>query len=288
LRKSCFQSEISPSAPVEAPPVNDPTHPFRTFVCTNCGHSHAAPLYCGNRFCDVCGKFRRFKSRERMKYILHHVDRRPGFFWRHITLTIPNQTDAGQGVKLLYASFRKLRQQKWWKSHCTAGMFTVEITGHPGNWHPHLHILVYSRWIPFTFLRTRWNQVSTIGDHVYLTQPKFSVVLGHLVKYINDPGSDLSLALWRDDSFLRGLRLYQSFGKIPKVPASVTYPKRPCEKCGAVGAWCPEELLGKRGFPSLISLVGMPLATDFPSSVINKIRQSLPSSVVNLYLSHVS
>jgi len=94
--------------------------------------------------------------------------------------------------------------------------FTVEITG-TLVMHPHLHILVYSngsRLLSFAHVE------SGVDDRrpCLSTQPKFSVVLGHLVKYINDPGFRPFVSSLAGRFLLRGLRLYQSFGKFPKVP----------------------------------------------------------------------
>ncbi len=224
-------------------PDHSDDHDYRVFVCTSCGNTHTAPLYCGDRFCDTCGKFRRFTARARADYILTHFTKIPGFFWRHITLTIPNVSDPSQGVQHLFKSFRKLRQRRWWKHHAKSGLFTFEVTGSKGNWHVHVHALVYSRWIPFPFLKRQWKECSRTGDHVYITQPTFTILLRHLTKYINDPGGDDVRVAWKESKYLRGRRLYQTFGSIPKVPAEIGRPARPCQKCGAQGSWLPMEVV---------------------------------------------
>lgn len=242
-------------------------HQFRLFICGNCGHTHRAPLYCGDRFCDVCGKFRRFKARRRMEFVITNTPIPAKYFWRHITLTIPNVADPATGFDLLKDSFRRLRQRSWWKRVCSHGMYTYEVTGSEGNWHVHIHALVLSQWIQFRFLKRQWTQTvigkaaytrmvktwaedhpfdpdSEPGYHVYLTQPKLSIILGHLVKYINSPGDDSCRDAWKQSEHLKSARLYNTFGHVAKVPADIDHPSRPCEKCGAIGQWTtPDSIL---------------------------------------------
>jgi len=239
-------------------------HLYRMFICTSCGHTHHAPLYCGDRFCDVCGKFRRFKVRRRMDYIITNTPIPAKYFWRHVTLTIPNCFDVAIGFELLKKSFHRLRQLPWWRRICAQGMYTYEVTGTTGNWHVHIHALVLSQWIPFHLLKRKWTSAvigragfkemcrtwaedhpfdpdSEPGYHVYITQPKLAIILGHLTKYINSPGDEICHAAWKESHALKSARLYNSFGIVIKTPPDIDHPQRPCESCGAVGQWTTED-----------------------------------------------
>jgi hypothetical protein len=139
-------------------------------------------------------------------------------------------------------------------------MYTYEVTGNTGNWHVHIHALVLSQWIPFKLLKRKWTESvigkaafskmvktwtadhpfdpeSEPGYHVYLTQPKLAIILGHLTKYINSPGDETCRAAWKESQSLKSARLFNSFGKVLKPPPDIDHPKRPCESCGAVGQW---------------------------------------------------
>lgn len=217
-------------------------HPYRRYVCTSCGSTHDAPVYCGNRFCTVCSRPRAAKCSLKIQYILKSVPPIPRFTWRHITLTISSVSDIDSGAKTIIAHFRKLRQRAFWKRLVSCGITALEVTGKPDAWHVHLHILAYSRYVPHPLLMKHWRDIS--GDFVvWITRPPFAVLHSHISKYANKPSNKAVQEAFNSGRHLRNSRLYQTFGRCPSVPPELTNPKQPCKKCGATGSWFPEDRL---------------------------------------------
>jgi hypothetical protein len=77
-----------------------------------------------------------------------------------LTLTIRNMPDLRKGIHDLLHYFRNLRHTRWWKSSFAAGAYTIEITrGRDGNWHPHIHALVWIKFIDLRQLNYQWSRI---------------------------------------------------------------------------------------------------------------------------------
>lgn len=82
---------------------------------------------------------------------------------KFITLTIPNvEYLSADDLKGLIASFRRLRQRKYFKSVCRGGLYKIEVTnqGKGKGWHPHLHLLADAGFISSFHLSFEWCQVT--------------------------------------------------------------------------------------------------------------------------------
>lgn len=208
-----------------------PAHPhaFRTLYCAGCGFRVKAPIECGNRFCTTCAPRRAFRVRNRIRWILKNHRKKAGHTLKMITLSTSNCKDLDAGVNQLVAAFRRLRQRDIWKNHVSGGATVIEVTGRPNDWHPHLHILCYSRFIPWQKLRSAWTKVSA-GTAVYIQNVDDSKALAYVTKYITK--SDVPAFLSDDLSkVLSRFRLFQRFGDWHSLRIPKKLYDYPCPNC---------------------------------------------------------
>lgn len=103
---------------------------------------------CGNRFCPRCG---RKIAREKARNIEALFKDPPVRGYKFLTIS-PAHTDEPLHIQLdhLTASFRRLRQQRYFANAALHGVSIVEVkAGQDGKWHPHLHIVMdawYLNW----------------------------------------------------------------------------------------------------------------------------------------------
>lgn len=123
----------------------------------------AVPNFCHDRFCEPCAIAR---SRTIATNVARLLPDRP---LRLLTLTIRSTPDPlATCIDRLLKSFRRLRSRVFWKDRVTGGASFLEFTRNlaTGYWHPHLHILLDSVFIPVAALRDQWLQVT--GDSYVL------------------------------------------------------------------------------------------------------------------------
>jgi len=205
-------------------------HNFIRIVCYGCGHVIDVPLYCGNRFCEICGVSRRSRVRRRMQFLIDNAKLEPHDRIRFLTLTIRNQLSLPEMINFLMLSFRKLRNRSYWKSRVRGGCYVIEITGLPGNWHAHLHCLIAGDFIEWDRLLFHWRRI-TGSRGVWITNIDRRHAIKYLCKYLVKPDVPDQLV---DDisSGLRSLRLFQPFGDWHKLNSE--YKRAPiiCPSCG--------------------------------------------------------
>lgn len=94
---------------------------------------------------------------------------------RFITLTIPHVSEPLKDrVKLLYDSFKRLRDMPAWKKANEGGVSFLEVKiGNDGMWHPHLHIISCGTYFPGETLSKCWE--SAVGvrarTHIKFIEP---------------------------------------------------------------------------------------------------------------------
>lgn len=120
---------------------------------------------CGLRICPICSERLRHDQAVRLKGML--ADLKP-HEWKFITLTMQHSSaPLKQQHDNLRKCFRRLRQRKVWKDHTDYGYAVIETTFRPltGHWHPHLHVLCRSKYIPQEVLSKNWCQI-TCGSFI--------------------------------------------------------------------------------------------------------------------------
>lgn len=114
---------------------------------------------CHDRFCLPC-------ANERSHAIaLNVTEQLVGKQSRFLTLTL-KATDQPLAVTLdrLYTAFQTLRRRAFWKRRVTGGVAFLECkwVTKTCHWHPHFHILMEGRFIPYDRLKALWYEIT--GD----------------------------------------------------------------------------------------------------------------------------
>lgn len=206
-------------------------HQFRRIVCSGCGESLDVPVYCGDRFCPVCSVTRSIRVKRRLTWLVDQQSKLPNqsfFFW---TFSLKNCTDLTKGIKQLQLAFRRLRNRAYWKNHVTGGGFVIEIKGHPGNWHPHIHAILYSNWMKWDTVFTLWRKCSG-GRGCYVKLIPKSAAVAYVTKYLSKPDVPDQVAI-EISAALKGIRLFAPIGAWHA--GNKSYPKKatPCKRCGS-------------------------------------------------------
>jgi hypothetical protein len=119
---------------------------------------------CRLRWCPLCSKARSIRvSRGVQHWLKSHP--RP----KLLTLTLRHSDDSlDSQVTRLYAAFQLLRRKKYISRSVRGGVwfFQVKWCSKTGQWHPHLHILLDSEFIPHAFLKSAWRKITGDSDIV--------------------------------------------------------------------------------------------------------------------------
>lgn len=210
----------------------DATHDFITILCTHCGHIHQIPVYCGNRFCPVCGRHRNNLIEHKLKEFLKGSDLRKHDTYKFLTLTIKNQPDLNQMTNDLISSFRRLRQRRYWRKHVRGGACVIEVTHKDNDWHVHLHIVLESSFMLRATLQEEWEAVSS-GQGVYIRKIHSNQIVHYLTKYLTKDDATIEDQV-KMSGILKGRRMFQPFGSwhdpITKIPKK-QFKCPECEHC---------------------------------------------------------
>jgi hypothetical protein len=167
----------------------------------------------------------------------------PGQSLKHVVLTVKSGPVLQETVDHLVNSFRKLRQRSWWKKHVTGGAYVIEITRSDAGWHPHIHAVVQSWFMPYNAFKKAWDSVSGAWGVSVCERPGY-VIANYLTDYITKLPKDTTDSKSMSDA-LQNRRLFSPFGiwHSMKCPGfKVTFP---CPKCGQT-LWIPESILDRQ------------------------------------------
>jgi hypothetical protein len=109
----------------------------------------------------------------------------------------------------LYRCFRNLRSRRWWRDRVYGGAAFLEVTWSDDlqAWHPHLHILLDSKWLPQSELAAEWLSVTHDSFVVDVRLVACSdKVASYVVKYAAKPLS--STFLNRPDQLQEAIRAF--------------------------------------------------------------------------------
>lgn len=207
-------------------------HKFIDVYCAYCGNTHTVIKQCGRRFCPACAHITRWRVRERMHQLFKLMRHEKNYMLKMLTLSGPNCKNLEDGLNDLITGFRRMRQTKFWTRHVRGGLFCIEVTGEPGNWHPHIHAIVYSLRIPWQGLLDKWAKANPGARSVWIENVSNDGAIYYVTKYVTKPGSDPEYAFTIDEA-LKGRRLFQRFGSFQKIKLPKYYTARKCEKCGS-------------------------------------------------------
>jgi hypothetical protein len=164
---------------------------------------------------------------ERLSWSLGKVRRNE---WRFVTLTLKHTSAPLQHqLDFLRKSFRRLRARAFWKRRVQYGYAVIEITynAERSEWHPHLHILTRSDFIPWKQLSTQWSEV-THGSHIVdvrlirANRDVVDYVTTYIAKPPPIPAQESDALLIEYYQALHSSRLLIAFGSHrPPLPARV-------------------------------------------------------------------
>jgi len=141
--------------------------------------------FCHHRFCQPCAAGRA------NTIAVNVATRTKGVLCRFLTLTLRhNASRLRDQLARLYDCYAKLRRNNLWTTHVTAALAFLEVKrskdGH--RWHPHLHVLIASRWMPEKDLAERWYAIT--GDS-YIVDVRAITgaeeVIAYVTKYATKP-----------------------------------------------------------------------------------------------------
>lgn len=207
------------------------SHLFRYLSCAHCGWKIKVLLDCKFRFCPLCSRPRSGRIIRRLTWLIDHTPRVEGQRFKLLTLSMPNCSDLQQGIKDLVHNFRRLRQRAFWGKYVESGAFVIEITGRPNNWHPHIHAVLYARYIPIGRLRFIWRSISR-GTGCDIRGVDGPQAAKYINKYISK--SDVPDMFQRQMSTeLSRFRLFQRFGAWHHLKIPRRLYDYPCPNCNA-------------------------------------------------------
>lgn len=226
-------------------------HLFQQMICLSCNATINVPVYCGDRFCEVCSITRLLRIRHRIAWLIDNATKPAGYTYKHITLTISSQPDLPRMIRYIQKSFAKLRNRQLWKSKVDGGAYVIEITGRPGRWHAHLHIIAVSRWLDWEQLVKCWRKCSG-SQGVFLSDIPKNDCVRYLTKYLTKPdmpesvGAEVSAAM-------KGCRMFAPIGSWFALNKLYVKPKTACSHCGGLRWTCIDFLYDR--YPRSIWMV---------------------------------
>jgi len=113
---------------------------------------------CKLRWCPLCQAVDRFYAKTSTLLWLRK-QASPKFLTltlRHSMAPLSHQVDS------LYYYFKQLRKTKLWKDNVAGGIWFFQMTQNDvdGRWHPHLHIVMQSKYIPQADLSRLWLRIT--------------------------------------------------------------------------------------------------------------------------------
>lgn len=156
--------------------VQDPDDPDRLAVHVQTCHS---------RWCQPCASARAHTISVNLR---NRIGRN---IYRFLTLTMKaNERPLAEQLDRIYDCFRTLRKTAFWKTHVYGGACSLECKKSTRStlWHPHLHVLVYGRYIPKATLERHWMRItgdSFICDIGIIRQA--SKAAHYITKYVAKP-----------------------------------------------------------------------------------------------------
>lgn len=241
LRNTCFEEWVATKQTYED--LDRIDHKLRAWNLTTCRDNawFAVNLVdrrvrilsdsCKLRWCPLCSRARSsFLSAAVTAWLKSHA--RP----KLLTLTLAHSPDSlDSQISRLYACFRQLRRLSLWKRLVHGGIwfFQIKMIKKTLEWHPHIHILLDSEYIPHGLLKAAWLSVtgdSTIVDIRTIYNPQ--TASNYVARYSARPCrlSDLD-ASYRLEivQALHGRRLCGKFGTAQTCDLSGRSPDDPAD-----------------------------------------------------------
>lgn len=214
-------------------------HRFGTYKCEDCGAVHQYPVYCGNRFCVICGTGRLMQIRKKIREQLDKARKQSSIRISALTLTIPNMWDLKQGIKDLTAAFDRLKRTRFWKEHVRGGVRIMEVTqGVKGDWHPHLHLIIQAKYIDPIQLNYWWGKSRKMKEvkndgGTKIREVVDEAAIRYVTSYLSKPGF-AEKHMDYVNACIKGLKMFSSFGAFRMLIKHRIRTEHVCKDCGGV------------------------------------------------------
>lgn len=175
---------------------------------------------CRDRLCPTCQRLRGIRLKHKLLSVVRNANA-PKF----VTLTLKHRSEPlSDEITRLFSSFRTLRKDPRWSKRVKGGVYVLEVKLNPatGHWHPHLHCLIDSGYMPQAELSKAWEAAtgdSTIVDIRAIHSQEAAA--GYISSYATK-GNDLTR--WTAGNVIEyakamhGRRLIHTFGSLHAVP----------------------------------------------------------------------
>jgi hypothetical protein len=213
------------------------------------------------------------------------MEQRPGEKWQFQTFTLKHSSDPlPDQLERLVRCFRRLRQRKLWKAHVLTGYAVIEIDFHPAGtyspngrlrtedeWHPHLHVVARTDWIPWSPLRKAWLQVTGDSDNIDCEPCESAThAATYVAKYIGK-APDLALTDSPDRAAeyyhaLKSRRLLIAFGPATEQEKRDESPKTPSVRIIRFADLLKAVALGDKPARQMLAKV---IINSVPSSILD-------------------
>ena len=148
---------------------------------------------CKSPLCPACRRTKGSRLAERIRWTLTDE---PKHTWKLLTLTLQSSSQPlPDQVTRLKLAFKKLRSSPLWKHNCDRGCAVVEITWNDERkqWHPHLHCLIHSHFMPQKLLSEKWRQLTKGSRIVDIREIRSAAKAADYVSsYLAKPPCDLT------------------------------------------------------------------------------------------------
>lgn len=175
---------------------------------------------CRHRFCPACQAERGSIIRRNIEFLAKTAKNS----LKLLTLTLAHTSGLLRPqVDRLTRAFREMRRLKFWKDHVLAAVWVMEVKiGRDGRWHPHLHVILDSPYIPHATICAAWlacTQDSYIVDIRPISANKGAA---YISKYVTKP---IDASVWQCPDKLeefilaiKGKRTCAALGTWRKLP----------------------------------------------------------------------
>lgn len=172
---------------------------------------------CKARLCPFCAQARAAHVARQLHTIINGMPRPIA-----IVLTLKHRdAPLASQIHTLRAAFRRLRKTPLWRARVSHGAYVIEVTHNPETrrWHPHLHIIANSTYIPQSSLRSAWHHATGDSEIVHISRVHNKAAAAwDVAKYSGKPAKIDQLdapALREYAAAVHSQRIMQSFGRRP-------------------------------------------------------------------------
>lgn len=142
---------------------------------------------CHDRFCVPCARARAFNIRQNL------AKHTAGKTLRFLTLTLKHTDQPlDQQLDRLYRAFRALRATSLWRERVRGGVafLEVKLSESDKKWHPHLHCLIDSTFLPKHQISSAWLDATGDSEIIDIRLVRDTAEVDkYITKYVTKPTS---------------------------------------------------------------------------------------------------